>query len=368
MAALKYLLEKEIKQFMRNAFLPKMVIAYPLIIMLIMPLVTTMDVRNIKLAIVDNDHSTISQELITKIGASNYFMLEALPESYPAALTQIEFGKADIIMEIPTDFEQSIVSGSATEIQLSANAVNGSKGSLGSSYLGTIINDFNAEIDQKRGIPASAKLQLLVQNRYNQYLDYRIYMIPALMVVLLILLCGLLPALNIVQEKEKGTIEQINVTPISKTTFIFAKLIPYWVMGFLVLTLSFGIAWAVYGLVPQGSFITIYAAAALFILVMSGFGLIISNYSATLQQALFVVFFFIQVFMLMSGLFTPARSMPLWAEWVSACVPPRYFIEIMRNVYLKGSDFMDLYTKFLALGGFALVMNCVAVLSYRKRS
>ena len=367
MATLKYLLEKEIKQFMRNAFLPKMVIAYPLMVMLVMPLVTTMDVRNIKMSIVDNDHSSTSQELINKIGASNYFILETLPESYPAALTQVEFGEADVIMEIPKDFEQNIVSGSATEIQISANAVNGSKGSLGSSYLGTIINDFNTELHKKSATAAPAMLQLLVQNRYNQFLDYRIYMIPALMVVLLILLCGLLPALNIVQEKEKGTMEQMNVTPISKTTFILAKLIPYWVMGFIVLTLCFVITWGVYGLVPQGSFITIYAAAALFILIMSGFGLIISNYSATLQQALFVVFFFIMVFMLMSGLFTPTRSMPTWAAWVSAFIPPRYFIEIMRNVYLKGSDFADMYAKFLALGGFALVVNCVAVLSYKKR-
>ena len=101
---------------------------------------------------------------------------------------------------------------------------------------------------------------------------------------------------------------------------------------------------------------------------MSGFGLIISNYSATLQQALFVVFFFIIVFILMSGLFTPIRSMPEWAQWVSALIPPRYFIEIMRNVYLKGATFIDLYPKFLALGGLAIVVNCVAVLSYKKRS
>ena len=169
-------------------------------------------------------------------------------------------------------------------------------------------------------------------------------------------------------EKENGTIEQMNVTPVSKTMFILAKLIPYWVMGLVVLTICFVVAWAVYGLVPLGSFLTIYCASILFIFIMSGFGLIISNYSATLQQALFVIFFFIMTFILMSGLFTPTKSMPVWAEIVSSFIPPRYLIEIMRNVYLKGGGFVDLYPKFLALGGFVVVVNFIAVLSYRKRS
>ena len=368
MAALKFLLEKEVKQFMRNAFLPKMVIAYPLLIMLVMPLITTMDVKDIKLTIVDNNHSTTSKNLIDKTGASNYFILEILSENYYEALNKIELGKVDIIMEIPSNFEQDIMSGSSTEVQIAANAVNGSKGALGGNYLGNIISDFNAELSDKIGLHRPHAISMVVQNRYNQYLDYRIYMIPALMVILLILLCGLLPALNIVLEKENGTIEQMNVTPISKATFILAKLIPYWVIGVIILTICFGISWAVYGFVPQGSFIVIYAAAVLFILIMSGFGLIISNYSETLQQALFVVFFFIMVFILMSGLFTPIRSMPEWAQLVSGAIPPRYFIDIMRNVYLKGGGFVDLAPNFFALGGFVVVVNLIAIISYKKRT
>lgn len=368
MATLKYLLEKEIKQFMRNAFLPKMVIAYPLLIMLFMPLVTTMDVKDIKMTIVDNDHSSTSRDLIAKIGTSNYFILETISADYPEALGRIELGEADIVMEIPSYFERDIVAGKGTDVQISANAVNGSKGSIGGSYLGNIIHDFNTGLNYKTGASTLSGVNMVVQNRYNQHLNYRVYMIPGLMVILLILLCGLLPAFNIVLEKENGTIEQLNVTPISRTNFILAKLIPYWVIGLLVLTLCFIIASVVYGLVPQGSFFTIYGAAILLIWTMSGFGLIISNYSATLQQALFVIFFFIMVFMLMSGLFTPVRSMPEWAQWVSAFIPPRYLIEVMRDVYLKGSGFIDLQQKFLMLGGFVIAVNCVAVFSYKKRS
>ncbi len=368
MATLRFLLEKEIKQFLRNAFIPKMVIAYPLIIMLVMPLITTMDVKDIKISIVDNDYSVTSRDLVDEIGASNYFILESVVDNYDDALRQVEFGTVDVILEIPDDFERDIVRGSGTTVQISANAVNGIKGSLGGSYLGDIINSFGAQVVHNDGFSYADGLGIVVQNRYNEYLDYRIYMIPALMVILLILLCGLLPALNIVLEKENGTIEQMNVTPISKSTFIFAKLIPYWFIGFVILTICFVIAWLAYGLVPIGSFGTIYFAAALFIVIMSGFGLIISNYSATLQQALFVVFFFIMIFILMSGLFTPIRSMPEWAQWVSALVPPRYFIVIMRNVYLKGSGLMELVPAFMALGGFAVVVSTVAVISYKKRS
>lgn len=210
--------------------------------------------------------------------------------------------------------------------------------------------------------------EIFVQNRYNPYLDYKIYMIPALIVVLLIMLCDFLPALNIVGEKERGTIEQINVTPVSKFTFILSKLIPYWVLGFLVLTLGFVLAWAVYGLVPGGNIFLIYGFAFLFILVMSGFGLVDSNYSSTMQEAMFVMFFFIIIFQLMSGLFTPVRSMPEWAWWLAAADPPKYFITVMRLVYLKGAGFRELLPEFLALCGFALFFGSWAVWSYKKNS
>ena len=170
---------------------------------------------------------------------------------------------------MPSNFEQDIISGDGTKVKILANAVNGLKGALGGSYLGSIINDFNSELSSNIGLWSPSIINISVQNRYNQYLDYRIYMIPALMVILLILLCRLLPALNIVLEKESDTIEHMNVAPISKTTFIFAKLIPYWVIWLILLTICFVISWTVYNFVPQGSFIVIYAAAVLFILIIN---------------------------------------------------------------------------------------------------
>ena len=204
------------------------------------------------------------------------------------------------------------------------------------------------------------------QGLFNPNLNYKLYMIPALMAMLLTLICGFLPALNVVSEKEVGTIEQINVTPVPKFTFILAKLLPYWIVGFIVLTLCFVLAWLLYGIVPVGHFSMIYLLVIFFVLVMSGFGLVISNYSATMQQSMFVMFFFMLILMLMSGLFTPISSMPEWAQAITVFNPLKYFIEAMRMVYLKGSGLVDLLPEIGILSLFAVFFNSWAVISYRK--
>ena len=187
------------------------------------------------------------------------------------------------------------------------------------------------------------------------------------MVILLIVMCGFLPTLNIVSEKERGTIEQMNVTPVSKFMFIIAKLIPYWLMGMLILSICMVLAYGVYGLYPKGNIMIIYLFAFLFVLSISGLGLVVSNYSNTMQQAMFVMFFFIMIFQLMSGLLTPIRSMPEWAQWITIFNPPRYFVQMIRLIYLKGGSLSDLSTEFFALLGFVLFFGLWAVVSYRKR-
>ena len=191
-------------------------------------------------------------------------------------------------------------------------------------------------------------------------------MVPALMVMLLTLICGFLPALNIVGEKEAGTIEQINVTPVGKFTFILAKLLPYWLIGFVVLTTCFILAWVLYGITPVGHFLIIYFFAVLFVLSMSGLGLVISNHSATMQQSMFVMWFCMLVLILMSGLFTPISSMPEWAQVITVFNPLKYLMQVMRMVYLKGSGMADLLPQLGALLAFALVLNIWAVKSFKK--
>ncbi len=368
---LRYLLEKEFKQFFRNPFLPKLVLAFPVLIMLVIPWIMTMDIKNIGVTVVNHDSGGAAERLIRKIETSEYFILNGVEHDYEEALTALEYAKTDAIVEIPADFDRRLTTEGSAPVQVSINAVNDMKGALGANYLGALCNEFSRETlggaVGQGGAAAAPKIEIVTQNRYNPYLDYKMFMIPALMVIVLLLLGGFLPALNIVGEKEKGTIEQINITPVSKFTFIFAKLIPYWVMGLLVLSVCMLLAWLVYGLAPQGNVGIIYLFSVLFILAVSGFGLIVSNYSDTMQQAMFVMFFFMLIFMLMSGLLTPLRSMPDWAQYMTVINPPRYYIEMMRMVYLKGGMLADLQTQLWALVAIDAVLGTWAVLSYRKR-
>ena len=367
MRTLCVLLEKEFRQFLRNPFLPKMVVIFPLMIMFVIPWVTTMDVRHIGVSVVDNDLTTASRRLIQKIDASDYFTLGSVTKDFGSSLTQIEAGDADVIVEIPDGFERSIAAGAPEKVSITANGVNALKGSLGTQYMVQTVMQTLAELRGEEGLPAAADL-VVVENRYNPTLEYRNYMIPALMIMLLIMICGFLPALNLVGEKEKGTIEQINVTPVSRLTFTLAKLIPYWIIGLVVLAFVMLIARVVYGLAPAGSVGAIYLAAVLFILTMSGLGVAIANRSETMQQAMFVMFFFVMIFVLMSGLMTPIESMPAWAQWITRFLPPCYFVEIMRSVYLKGSLIAELWTNYALLGVFAALFNTLAAVTYRKQA
>lgn len=360
---LKYIIEKEFRQMMRNPIIPRLIVVYPCMMMLLMPWAATLEVKSNQVCVVDADHSSMSRRLIERIGATDYFRLTAYVADYEEAINAIESGTSDLILEIPEGFERHVVRGEHCAVQISANAVNGTKGALGSSYLVQVVHQFlNTEL--KAVAHGAGGVDVSVLNLFNPRLDYKFFMIPALMVMLLTVLCAFLPALNIVSEKEAGTIEQLNVTPLGKWTFILGKLIPYWLVGMLALTISLLLSRYMYGLVPAGSLLLLYFFAFVYILIMSGIGLVISNYSATMQQAMFVTFFFMLVFILLSGLFTPVSSMPVWAQWIAACNPLTYFNEVMRMIFLKGSSLAELSSSLMVLLVFMVGFNVWAVWSY----
>lgn len=369
---IKYLIEKEFKQMLRNSFLPRMIIIFPVMIMALMPWAASLEIHNVNLDVIDNDHSPLSQRLLHKMEASDYFHLQNIPASYNEAMKDIERGNADLIVEIPRHFERNFVRNQGqSQTLISANAVNATKAGLGSAYLSSIINHYGEElsVQNRQGKPSiMPAIQISSLDLYNSNLSYKLFMVPALVVVLLTLLCGFLPALNVVSEKETGTIEQINVTPISKATFILAKLLPYWLIGFIVLNLCFFLAWVLYGIIPVGSLGLVYLASATFVLAMSGLGLVISTHSATMQQAMFVMWFCMMIFMLMSGIFTPVHSMPQWAQYIADANPLKYYVKMMRMIYLKGSTFTDLQPELIVLTGFAILFNAIAIRGYRKES
>lgn len=369
--ALKYLLIKEIKQFKNNKFLIQLVIIFPLTLMLIFPWIITFNIKDVNITVIDHDHSSTSTKLIKDINSSNYFTIHSVKNTYNDALVEIEKDHVDLILEIPSGFEKNIINGNPTELYIAAKAVNSMKSGLGSGYLNSIINDFNK--DRPCSVPTINNIQTIggisaeIQYRYNRHLDYKPFMVPALMTLIIILLCGFLPTLNIVNEKETGTIEQINVTPVKKIEFIASKMIFYCVLGLTIFILSFIIGKLVYGIAPYGGTLVLIVAALLFIIVMSSIGLIVSNYSNTLQQAIFSIFFLSMFFIMMCGIFTPVESMEPWAQAITYALPPRYFVDIMRNVCLKGSIFTDLKLDFIMLAVFAVTINVFAVLSYKKR-
>lgn len=367
---LRYLLEKEFKQIKRNKFIPRLIFIMPLFAMIVFPYAANFDVKNINLSVIDNDKSSYSQELIQKVQSSGYFRISDVSGTYEEAMKSVEADKSDVILEIPLNFERDLVKNQTAALMISANAVNGNKGGLGSAYLTNIIMDFNNEIRidlmklvNKVSVPA---MELVPLYRYNPTLRYEVFMVPALLVMILAMITGFLPALNIVAEKQSGTIEQMNVTPVKKWTFILSKLIPYWVIGYVVMTIAMGIALFYWGLKPSGSLLTIYLFASLFIVAFSGFGLVISNYATTVQQAILMMFFFMLTFIFLSGLYTPVENMPQWAQMISNISPLKYLMQVFRLVYLKGSSFGDLHRQFFALISFATLFYTWAILSYRK--
>lgn len=271
-------------------------------------------------------------------------------------------GNTDVILEIPADLQKATDNGEPAMPHISANGVNGTKGTLGSRYVSLSVTGTIAEF---KGMHPADKIN--IRYMYNPTLEYRNNMIPALMIMLLIMICGFLPALNLVGEKGNGTIEQMNVSPVKTHTFILSKVIPYWIIGLLDLTAAMAIAALAYGLVPTGSLIAIYSAAIMFVFVISGIGIIIANNSATMSQSMFLMFFIVLIFVLMDGMFTPISSMPDWAQYITYILPPRYFIEIMRSIYLKATSISNLWIQYLALAGFAVMTNAIAAITYKKQ-
>lgn len=372
MRTLLFLLQKEFRQIFRDPSILRLIFVMPVIQLAILPWAADYEIRNIKLAVIDHDHSSYSRNLINKVTASGYFILTDYTSSYKEALGKIEHDKADIILEIPASFEKSLVKESESTLFMAVNAINGVKAGLGSSYLRSIIQDYNKEVRtewiQFPRFSPETNIEITSSNWFNPLMNYKVFMVPGMLVLLLTMVGANLTAINIVREKEIGTIEQINVTPVKKVHFILGKLIPFWILGLLVFTIGFIIARGFYGIVPLGSMLTIYVFAAIYLFAVLGLGLLISTYAESQQQAMLISFFLMMIFVLMSGLYTSIDSMPAWAKAVTKANPVTYFIQVVRMVVLKGSGLADIKTQLLTISGFALVLNSWAVLNYHKRS
>lgn len=373
MRALRFLLQKEFRQIFRNTTILRVILIMPVIQLIIMPLAADYEIKNINISVVDHDHSAYSRQLTDKILASGYFKLNDYGTSYPNAFGQFQKDRSDLILEIPAQFEKTLVKENQANLFMAVNAINGVKALVGSAYLNRIIADFNAQI-RANWIPnpqsgTLPQIEIATLNRFNPTLNYPFFMVPGILVVLVTMVGVYMCSLNIVKEKEVGTIEQINVTPIKKYHFILGKLIPFWVIGMFVFSLGlFGVARLLYQIAPAGSLAALYAFLAVYLVAVLGIGLLISTYSANQQQAMSLAFFCMMIFMLMSGLFTPINSMPNWAQVIAKLNPVTYFIEVTRMIILKGSGFAHIQQQFLVISAMAVFFNTWAVWNYRKTS
>ncbi len=364
-------LQKEFRQIFRNPAILRLLLVMPIMQLIIIPFAADYEIKHINLAINDLDHSAYSQRLVQKLTAGNYFSLVAATQRYDDALHIIADSKADILLTIPNGFEKNLIKEDKSTLHISVDAVNGQKAGLAGIYASNIIGDFNREIREEwmqlprhNPMPVINTISTL---RYNPHSNYKLFMVPGILALLVTMVGALMSSLNIVSEKEKGTIEQINVTPLKKYQFLIGKLLPFWILGLVSMTIGFVVSYVVFGIWPLGSFFTIYSYAMIYLFTVLGVGLLLSTFVETQQQATLFSFFIMMMFVLLGGLYTPIESMPPWAQNLSWCVPTSHFIQVIRSVVIKGSGIMDLKMEYFTMFGFALVINTLAVLNYRKR-
>lgn len=373
MKKILFILEKEFRQIFRQRAMLPIIFAMPVVQLLILSYAVDYEIKNLRLFLVDQDRSEISRQLFRKFTASGYFILSGTGSADTEAVEAIGSEKADLALIIPGNFETDLFRGENADVQLMFNAIDGTKAGLASSYALGIVSQYQAFFLENYGIRANllspVHLQRIQQDYshwYNPELNYKTFMVPGILVILVTMIGAFLASMNIVREKEMGTIEQINVTPIKKYQFILGKTIPFWLLGLFELAAGLAVGKLVFDIPVEGSLVVLFSFAGVYLMAVLGMGLFISTITDTQQQAMFISWFFLVVFILMGGLFTAVENMPLWAQKITLFNPVRYFIEVIRMVLLKGSGFAETARHFLIMGLFALFINGLAVWRYRK--
>lgn len=373
MKTILYIIQKEFKQILRNKGMLPIIFILPLLQLIILSNAATFEVKNIKFGYLDHNHTLTSRALVEKFNASTYFNVLTDFSSEDLASAAMLKGEIDVLLQIPQYFERDLQKEKYTTLGITINAIDGAAAGVENVYISEIIQRFNQnikvdlfQVSDKHVQPIT--IETIPLFWYNQTLNYKTFMVPGILVLLVTMITLFLSGMNIVREKEIGTLEQINVTPIKKSEFIIGKLFPFWVIGMGLLTVGLTLAKVIFNVPIIGSLPLIYFYTSIYILVVLGIGLFISNFTETQQQAMFIAWFFTVIFILMSGLFTPIESMPKWAQLMTEFNPIKYFVEVMRMVMLKGSGFMDILPQLLKTLLYAIIMNGLAVWSYKKTS
>ena len=374
MRRILYLAQAEVLHILRDHILLAQVLVVPVVQLLVLTNAATFEIRNTPIHIVDLDRSPASRGVVNRLAANGHFDIVDTTPSVDVGDDHLLRGSATMIVVIPRHFEESIVRTGVGQVQLSVNAEKGSAAGIVQSYATQVLTDYAASLrpvdNESRIADAGSRPRIEVQarSRYNPTQNYKHYMVPGILVALMTIIGTLLSAQNIAREKELGTLEQLNVTPITRGQFIIAKLLPFWVLGLIELSLGLLVGKLVFGIPMVGNLALLYCVAAVYLAVAAGIGLWISAIVDTQQQAMFVTFFIVNIYLLMSGLFTPIDSMAPWVQKVTMINPVRHFVTISRAILMKGAGPAEIAQPFLILLGTAAVVLVVAVGQYRKRA
>lgn len=366
------IIRKEFIQIFRNRVMLPVIFILPIVQMVILVYAANLEMKEIRYVVIDKDLTDISRKMAASFQGSPFFRFLGTTLSLEEGEALLAAEKADLIIHVNKGFASDLTREGQAGIQLLINAVNATKASLISVYANGILNDFNrnirAEYLSSAGRPLMRQIEVSTAFWYNPELNYRIFMLPGIIVILVSVIGMFLSALNLVREKELGTSEQINVTPVRKFHFIFGKLFPFWIIALFELAFGLFLGRLLFNLPILGSPLVLFGFAGLYLLVVMGIGLFISTLSSTQQQVMFLTFFFMVTFILMSGIFTPVESMPDWAQKVNIINPFAYFMKVIRMILLKGSGIPHITREIASLAIYACIILSLAVWRYRKVS
>lgn len=372
MRTIFYIIQKEFIQVVRNRVMLPMMIIMPIFQMLVLLYAATLEMKHIELFVVDNDHTEASRTLVSKFEGSPFYKLSGYSASIEEAEKQMKKDKADIILNISKGFGESLNRGDGTDLQLLINAINGTKAGLINAYSLNVISQFAGEYAKDKGASAeqfsSGSLDIRYRYWFNAELNFKHFMLPGILVILVTVMGMALSAISFVKEKEIGTIEQINVTPIRKYQFLAGKLFPFWIIALFELAFGLTIGRIFFDIPIRGSLFLLFGFSSVYLLAVMGIGLFFSTITRTQQQIMLLFFFFNIVFILMSGIFTPVESMPQWAQTANILNPLAYFMRVIRMIMLKGSGLQDILRELISLSIYAILILSLAVWRYRKTS
>lgn len=365
--------KKEVIQLFHEKRTLPMIFVLPVIMVIIFGYVTGADIKNINFAIIDRDKSMISREIVAKIEHSRFFINKGLVANYSEIGQMMDAGKIKMGLIIPVGFERDINRNAQPELQVLIDGTDSNTATIAQGYFLSIINSLSQQISKTRQskMGSSASLSPPINFNYRVYYNPELratyFMVPGVTVMVLLLITTMLTALSIVKEKELGTIEQIMVTPVKSWEFIIGKLLPFPFIGMLDVLIVGMVASLWFGVPIRGSILLLLGCSALFLMTTLGLGLLISTISSTQQQAMLSTMFVLIPNILLSGFVSPIANMPKALQVLTYIIPARYFIEIIRGIYLKGIGITYLYPQMLALAAIGILILVYSVKGFRKQ-